>query len=176
MKAAPQTVKKRPTLNRKLRSLGLVFVLIVGCACTLIFSYVELVNQKTSIHRQLEQTILLQQQFIDKWLEDRMSDIRLVANYPAVESGDTDQTQQLLGLVKRNHGEFRSLTSVDDKGYTADGLNIEDRPYFAEARRGNDSISDVLLSLKDGKRIIVFAAPVTGKTVSSKASRWERSS
>ena len=47
MKAARSNRQEKADPERKLRSLGLVFVLIVGCACTLIFSYVELVNQET---------------------------------------------------------------------------------------------------------------------------------
>ncbi|SFJ12036.1 PAS domain S-box-containing protein/diguanylate cyclase (GGDEF) domain-containing protein [Paenibacillus sp. UNC496MF] len=154
--------ERKPTLNDKLRSLGLVFVLIVGCACTLIFSYIEFVNQRQNIHHQLQQTLLLQQQFIDKWLGDRLSDIRVVANYPALKDGDAANANELIALMQRNHAEFRSLSLVGPDGSTPEGLNVGDRDYFAAAKQGTETVSDVLRSLKDGTRIIVFAVPVQG--------------
>ncbi|QHW34088.1 PAS domain S-box protein [Paenibacillus rhizovicinus] len=154
--------KRRPTLNRKLRSLGLVFVLLVGFACTLIFAIVEIVHQKRGIYHQLEQTILLQQQFIDKWMDERMSDIRLISQDAEVRSGDSARTQQLIALIKSSHSDFQNISFVGSQGKTAAGIDISDRSYFDQAIKGKASISDVLQSRMDGKRIIVFAAPVLG--------------
>lgn len=163
MDAVPHKHARTKTLNDRLRLLGLVFVLIVGSVCTAIFAYFELSHQESAIHRELDRTIVLQQQFIDKWLDDRMSDISTIAAYSAVKEWDADAAQQLLAAVKQNHAEFRSISMIGSDGKISDGMTIVDRSYFQSAKSGKASISDVLSSRVDGKRIIVFAAPVLDK-------------
>ncbi|WP_219838048.1 PAS domain S-box protein [Paenibacillus sp. R14(2021)] len=151
---------KARTLNNKLRTLGFVIVLIVGAACTAMFSYIELNHQEKNIHRQLAQTLVLQQQFIDKWMSDRMSDIRLLANLPETKHGQQAKLEQIIALAKRNHSEFRSVNVIGKNGFNEIGISIQDRPYFRAAQQGKESVSDVLFSRVDGKRIIVFSTPI----------------
>lgn len=106
---------------------------------------------------------MLQQQFIDKWLDDRMADIKVIANDPAHMTGDKARIQQLMALVKENHREFRSIGLVGRDGKTSDGRDLRDRPYYQAAMQGAATVSDVLASRVDGKRIIVFASPVVSK-------------
>ncbi|QHT62146.1 PAS domain-containing protein [Paenibacillus lycopersici] len=154
-------------MNGRLRALVLVFVLIVGFACTAIFSVVETMHQKRDIYRQLDQTIQLQRQFIDKWLDSRMSDIRIIADDAAANKGDLKHLEQLIGIITSQHSEFRSISFIHPDGMSLTGINARDRSYFKLAMEGKASISDVIRSRMDGKQIIVFAAPVIGGAGSS---------
>ncbi|WP_308634865.1 PAS domain S-box protein [Paenibacillus silvisoli] len=150
-------------LHGRLRMLGIVFVLLVGLVCAAIFSAFELQQQKRDIHHQLDQTISLQKQYIDKWMSDAMSEIGMIARLPAVKRMEKHEVADILEAAKSKHKEFRSLALIDKDGYSAlsdNRTNLKDRSYFIEAQNGNESISDVLLSRLDGKPIIVFAAPV----------------
>ncbi|SDX38501.1 PAS domain S-box protein [Paenibacillus sp. CF384] len=154
---------KLQLLNSRLRMLGVVFVLIVGVFCTAIFSYFEQDHQERDIHNQLEQTIRLQQQYIDKWMSERMSEISMIASLSAVKNWELSEIGAILTLSQSKHVEFKAMGLIDHEGYSAllkSELNVKDRPYFIAAQQGQESISDVIVSRKDGKRIIVFAAPV----------------
>ncbi|MBP3961497.1 diguanylate cyclase domain-containing protein [Paenibacillus lignilyticus] len=154
-------------LNSRLRMLGVIFVLLVGVFCTAIFSYFEMDHQERDIHNQLEQTIRLQQQYIDKWMSDRMSEMSMIASLPTVTRWERNEIGAILKLSQSKHTDFKALSLIDKDGFSAlteSELNVQDRAYFIAARQGEESISDVIVSRMDGKRIIVFAAPVLDAT------------
>ncbi|CAM5216225.1 hypothetical protein UACE39S_05318 [Ureibacillus acetophenoni] len=73
---------------------------------------------------------------------------------------------ELLEAFARNNREFTGLGFVNADGITevhtsgAIGLDLSDRDYFQEARKGNAFITDVIIGRIIQKPIVIVSAPV----------------
>jgi two-component system NtrC family sensor kinase len=131
------------------------------------------INQFRKAHRDevrnhLEQTVLRHAESVDAFVNDRLSDIRVIARqYSREELSDPDFLRQLLVILREEyHGAFVDIGLVDGDGtqiaYAGPfNLNMADygvADWFSEARLREHYISDVFAGLRGTPHFIVTAA------------------
>lgn len=107
---------------------------------------------------------------IDKWIALKKSETESIARLPINQTMDwqaiapyfqeeyqrLNSFERLLGIID-SKGEFFNLL----KGQT--NINLRDRLHFKRGMAGKSTVMDPIISRVNGKRIIVFAAPVWSK-------------
>ncbi len=121
-----------------------------------------------SAYSEIEKTIDLQQLVIENWFEDRIAEINFISELPTVKAKDLKSMEVALEAFDKTHSEFNGIVYVNKEGIseidtTGDtGLDLSDRIYYQEAKKGNSFITDVLIGRQSKKPIIIFSAPVYG--------------
>ncbi len=121
-------------------------------------------EQETSDH--LQETVKLQSLFVDRWKDERFSDIQYLAGISSQLGTDLSRIKVEFDQFIRTHKEFVSLSFVDVNGVIQwnslgiVGTSVADRDYFKEAMQNRDRISDVMVGRVSGKYVIVFVSPV----------------
>ncbi|NBC28964.1 MAG: diguanylate cyclase [Spirochaetes bacterium] len=124
----------------------------------------NLVREDTVAFQQ--EILLLQEEFIDRYFDERRADIgRLAA---ALERSFGDPEAMLAEMERFRDAEqeftsanFRRRDGVTDiSGPAEDGVDFSDRAYFQEALRGNATLSDVIVGRVSGNPIVILAHPV----------------
>lgn len=162
--ALPQTSKLSRSVLTRLIVGGTT--LVVGAAAY--FSY-QIVRNATL--ENLKQNALLKVNNgvneIDQWIALRLSETEAIANAPITQTMDwatiapyfksehqrLNSFEPLLGIIDQK-GQFFNLL----KGRT--NVNLSDRLHFKRGMAGQSTIMDPMISRVNGKRIIVFAAPI----------------
>lgn len=89
----------------------------------------------------IDDTINLQQVVVDGWIEDKLSDIKAIAELPAMRDKNTPMMQEIIASFYRNHPEFNGIVYVNEDGMTEidpsgpSGIDLSDREYFEQAKR-----------------------------------------
>jgi diguanylate cyclase (GGDEF)-like protein len=119
-------------------------------------------------HTQSQLTALeLERFFIERWLQERLSDITFLARLDQLQKGSPQEIDGFLRRFADSDEEFTNAVFVSPRGNIVAGslssstLSLADRAYFVDAARGVPSVSSVLTSRLSGKRIIAFASPVS---------------
>lgn len=109
-----------------------------------------------------------QAQLINIWFEERSGDIKQLAFSPALRQQDLPGARTLLeDYFFRINNEFDTFILAGKDGHVLidaseeeSTLYVGDRDYFLQALRGQDAVSEVLISRKDGTPVVVVASPV----------------
>lgn len=130
----------------------------------------NLKESRNEIERNLNQALEMQAFFLGKWFALHQQNVRSIASLPSIQAFDYDGIFQDLQNIARSDPNFDSLVYVDNRGVpivrsssgvnTAPELSVTDRPYFQDALRGKEHISEVLIGRSSGKPIIIFSYPL----------------
>lgn len=126
-------------------------------------------ERKAEVVSNLQETIRLQQLFIDNWFEKRAENIDYLANLPSVKAGDKERMKVALQTFVDKQKEFAAIVFINKHGITEidtsakPGVNLSDRQYFKEGEKGNHYISEVLIGRTSGQPIVIFSSPVFDK-------------
>ncbi|MFB9326877.1 GGDEF domain-containing protein [Paenibacillus aurantiacus] len=157
--------RSRPnTLGSKFRRQTMLLVLSVAITCLAVFSYIEYDHHKEKALDQLNQTVMLEQAFIEKWLAERMVDIHILAHARSARSLDENAMRADIQQVLAGHKEFSYITYVNKDGIGdmhGQTTNLTDREYYQEGKLLKETISGTLVSKYNGKPVIIFASPIT---------------
>jgi methyl-accepting chemotaxis protein len=97
---------------------------------------------------------------------DYLSVLRVTAAEQELQTETPEQIKAYLQDVQKQYGEFETLLWIGKDGVSiADtsnksGLDLSGREYFQHAIKGEEFISDALVSKATGNLIFVFATPV----------------
>lgn len=114
----------------------------------------------------IQQMINLQQLVIDKWFEERISDIHTISQLPVVKAMDKVKMQQTLETYDQNYPEFNGIVFVNKDGVSEidtsgqPGIDLTDRIYYHEAKKGKSYVTDVLIGKQSKQAVIIFSAPI----------------
>lgn len=119
----------------------------------------------TNISQDLEKLAFIQSEAISSWVTDRTQDIRMISKDPMVISMQGDLATEALKRYHQNLTHYEHLFVINSQGdaiaSTSGSLNnYAEREYFKKAIRGEENISDVLVSKTTGNTVIVIAAPI----------------
>lgn len=154
------------SLKGRLRSLFISFIIIMVIVAAVPFVYFVKKYIQEGAKETIEKTIQLQQVVIDNWFEDRMSNIQALSGLPNVKEFDWERMALTFKSFDNSHSEFEAVIYVNEDGISeistsgSTGLDLSDRQYFLEAKKGNAFISDVLIGRKSETQIIIVSNPI----------------
>ncbi len=167
--------------------LFLLIPLIIFNITLILISHYHL---KSSTFNDITATSKKQTDFFNGWLEERLVDVKMIADSPAIHNFDIPEIENYFDRIleqKQNH--FYNLIITNKGGqplciryqstatqnqafhYQTYGnlskrlmnINFENRNYFQEALKGNESISDVLMGKISQTPLVVFSVPIFDK-------------
>jgi len=92
-----------------------------------------------------------------------------IPNWRVIKNGDIDGCRERISQYLQSQHEFYKIILINTQGVIVvdtvgdPGIDVSDRKYFKEAKKGHPSISSVIVSrgtTSKGIAIIVFARPV----------------
>ena len=120
---------------------------------------------RTQVVNELELIIDRHRQTVDSFLNDRLSDIRVIAReHPLEALGDSDFLRETLNLLREEyHGAYVDLGLVTSQGlqtayagpFNLELANYSEAEWFLHARDREDYISDVFTGLRGSPHFIV---------------------
>jgi hypothetical protein len=154
------------SLKRRLR-FWFIFLLLLF----IILGYVPFIlyakeYREIEAQNNIQQTINLQQLVIDKWFEDKVSTILTISQMSDVRAIDKKKIKKALETVAEHQPEFSRIVFVNKQGVTeidssgSPSIDISDRIYFQEARKGNSYVTDVLIERQSNQDVIIFSSPI----------------
>jgi len=164
-------------LSRRLRLPAVVAALAVISVAPMIITGAINLNQfgnayHLKVHEHLSAIVQRHAETIDAFVEDRLSDIRVVAReHPRNQLEDPDFLRQLLTVLREEyHGAFVDIGLVDSRGLQvayAGPFNLTMADYstaewFNAARQREHYVSDVFAGFRGTPHFIVVAARSQG--------------
>ncbi|MGN7479018.1 methyl-accepting chemotaxis protein [Solibacillus silvestris] len=129
----------------------------------------EIISQEEeSMHRFTESTV----QGMEEWIRSRVNEIKLASKTEEITSLDPKKQNQLVNLIKEQDPAYEVIFFADTEGIARahttkeqiDVQNLSERDYFQNGMRGEDTISNVLISGTTGNQMIALATPVFSST------------
>lgn len=113
----------------------------------------------------LDDNVTLTGAAVEQWIEERASNIEVLAQSAALQSTNVEEMAAALDALYNNGSYYELIFVTDAQGttlYTTDGesYNFSDRSYFQKAIGGQFAISDAIVSRMSGDIVFVIAAPV----------------
>ncbi|QOY36543.1 sensor domain-containing diguanylate cyclase [Anaerobacillus isosaccharinicus] len=148
--------------------LGVAFLVLLIAITNIVPLMIEKKHHEEEIAESLERVITLQHLFIEKWMDERVKDIRTLASAPVVKAADQESMRSFFNTFVDNNHDFAALVYVNKEGLAKLDTNtteipntdLSDRQYFLDGREGKDHISDVLIGRNTGAAVIVFSSPI----------------
>ncbi|BCV20441.1 methyl-accepting chemotaxis sensory transducer [Moorella sp. Hama-1] len=139
---------------------ALVPVIILG-----LFTYQASTNELTrATNNELRNTASLTSAMVDSWIQEKINLLQADSDDLLAAATSPEGVQDFLKKTGANTPEADKLLWIppDGKGQTSLGENIDvaSRSYFQEAMRGNPSVSELIQSKINQKKIINIAIPV----------------
>lgn len=159
----PRTVKQRFRLWIALA------ILMLGLSINIAFYIVYQQVTQAEALRNLSDKLSLQTLFIDRWVQERELDMRLLTEDDAVRTLDKPSMEKMFRDFILLQREFSSLSYVNTDGitevdtYSATGIQVNERDYYWAAKQGKSSVSDVVIGKATGEPVIIFSTPTYDK-------------
>ncbi|MCP1307911.1 sensor domain-containing diguanylate cyclase [Paenibacillus tyrfis] len=159
----PRTVKQRFRLWIALA------ILMLGLSINIAFYILYQQEAQAEALRNLSDKLSLQTLFIDRWVQERELDMRLLTEDEAVRTLNKPLMEKMFRDFTLLQREFSSLSYVNADGitevdtYSATGLQVNERDYYWAAKQGKSSMSDVVIGKATGEPVIIFSAPTYDK-------------
>ncbi len=123
---------------------------------------------------QLQRTLDNQQEIIESWAHDRMSQLENLSELDEVVAGDKDSIFKTFQRYISFSLELEALFYIDEAGdividSTSDSieptyqLNVKDKPYFQYDQGGITVSEEMYIRLQDETNVILFTSPVYGE-------------
>ena len=176
--------KKSSTSNKKaavsfkdsIKTKLITIMILVTAIPLLVAVIVSFVSSTNKALADAESMQLWQAKYVesmfDKTVETNLDMCKSIANNPTIiqyvigEAGipyDAVQATLLECDAVLGDGENTSVTNAAGMQVargTGDFIDVSDKEYFQEAIKGNDFVSNITISKKNGRRMITFACPV----------------
>lgn len=110
-------------------------------------------------------------QGMSQWLESHLNNLQLIAETEDIQSLDAKKQLGLMHFIKDRDPSYETVIFTNAEGvvqaHTTESqigvLDLTERDYFLNGLKGENSITNVLISGTSGNRIIVVATPVQNK-------------
>ncbi|MBC9786081.1 response regulator [Heliobacterium chlorum] len=154
-------------LKTQLNLWGILLVLVPAIGFLALFSYEEYNHVRNDKYQQLTHVIDLQRDAIDEWFDQCRGEVQTLARLNSVRSGSQKEVYDTFNSFITGHSDFNGFAFINKEGYNeidtggrAGAINLSDRAYFQEGKKGNSYISDVLTGRNTGRPVIIVSAPV----------------
>ena len=154
------------SLKRRLRFWFTILLLLLVVLSYIPFAKYAREFREIEAQNNINQMINLQQMMIENWLDEKSTTIQSISQLPVVRTLDKEKIKEVLEMYDQNYAEFNGLTFVNAEGISEIdtdgpiGIQLSDRIYFHEAKKGKSYITDVLIGRQSHQPIIIFSSPV----------------
>jgi methyl-accepting chemotaxis protein len=165
-------IKFRHSMQAKLLIIVLAITII---PIVILQTYSTLQSYKQNqelINKRFAQISEDETRFISEWANELMIKVRTLASFETFQNFDNEKAIPQLMAYRELWGNFEDMALIDNTGFTSINTNnktidVHDRPYFIEGMKGNEMISDPVVSRGTGNVIVVSETPVkkNGKVV-----------
>ncbi|KAB2332389.1 methyl-accepting chemotaxis protein [Bacillus mesophilum] len=168
-------MKKRASRSANIRTKFILYFLLIGLIPLAAASYLiyetsskEVVsNEKEWLGAETENTV----SSMEDWILKRLDEITIISKSNAIINGDLEERSQIMSVVKEQDPNYETVVVTGKDGIveahtTASNvgtLDLSDRDYFINGMKGEQTISNVIVSKATGNRIIVVATPITSQ-------------
>lgn len=164
-KVTTDLIKFRHSLQAKLLIivLALTIVPLVGLQT---YSTLQTVKSNQELISQRFQQISEDEtRYITEWSNELMLKVRTLASFDTIQNFNYEEAMPQLLSYREMWGNFESFALVDATGTTTINtdnktIDVKDRLYFTEGMKGNEMVSDPVVSRGTGNVIIVSETPV----------------
>ncbi|SCW44858.1 diguanylate cyclase (GGDEF) domain-containing protein [Paenibacillus tianmuensis] len=159
----PRTVKQRFRLWIALA------ILMLGLSINIALYILYQQETQAEALRNLSDNLSLQTLFIDRWVQERTLDMRLLTEEDAVRTLNKPLMEEIFRDFTVLQKDFSSLSYVNADGvtevdtYSATGLQVNERDSYWAAKQGKSSMSDVIIRQASGETVIIFSTPTYDK-------------
>lgn len=145
---------------------ALITVVCIGLAVSSYF--ITAAGLKDSLDQSLKQIVSQAVAIVEGRVNRYFSQLNALAAVDLFEDiqGNKAQIKTLITKVAQANGHINmTVVNARGEGWNTDGdsVNLADREYFKQIMKGQDTISDPLISKTTGKRIIVLGVPLKNK-------------
>lgn len=162
-----KNIFKINTLGGRLRIFILNLILFIILLTTTFLIYMIRTQISTTFEKELSSIVKMQDQAIEKWLNERELDIRFLANnYIIKNNSSKNEIKTLFEDFINSQSEFYTVSLVDTDGYTIVDSTFEynryfgDKPFFRDSLLGLDSISLAQINTYDDMPVLHFSSPI----------------
>ncbi len=154
------------SLSMHLMVVAIGFVLVPSAIIMGFYIADEYAHSKKEQLSRLQTNLVLRQQSVEDWFEERRLDIQRLAQSPAARTGHKGNLEQLLHLFLNEQRDHNALVYINKQGISEidtggpAGLNLADREYFRAGQRGEFFITGVLTGRQSGQPIVILSSPV----------------
>lgn len=157
---------KKNTFDGRLRRfiIYLLFFIVLITSSFLIYIVKSQISE--TFKKELNSILIMQDQAIDKWFNERELDIRFLSNNYIIKNKQKKDIRILLEDFVNSQSEFYSIALVDTKGQTVIDSTFSYKRYFGEkvffeeSLTGVDSISSAEINSYDNMPVLHFSSPV----------------
>ena len=101
---------------------------------------------------------------VNGWLEMHQREVAAFAFMPILQTENFEQIMPFLSTIAKANGRYAAFGYVNSAGVGFDSngvaINLSSRAYFPKVMRGENAISDPVISPATGGLVAVFASPV----------------
>lgn len=161
-----EKVFKTHTLSGRLRTFIINLILFVVLVISLFLMFMTKSQIKTTYQNELNSIVRMQNQAVEKWLNERELDIRFLVNNDDVKKTNLKRIKSLFENFVNNQSEFYFVSFIGLDGYSKVDSTFETNTYFGEksffidSSNGLDSISNAVFSDIGNMPVIHFSSPV----------------
>lgn len=159
-------ILKTNTFDGRLRRFIMNLMLFIVLVTTAFLIYMMRTQISETFKKELNSIVIMQNQAIDKWLNERELDIRFLSNNYIIKNKQSDDIKKLLENFVNSQSEFYSVALVNLKGNTIVDSTFDykryfgDKIFFEDSLNGLDSISSAQISAYDNMPVLHFSSPV----------------
>ncbi|KAA9031168.1 diguanylate cyclase domain-containing protein [Niallia endozanthoxylica] len=154
------------SLKGRLKSWFLCFIALMVLMASIPFVFLGKQQKREDANVTIEKTIQLQQVVINNWFEEQMANIQALSELPIVKAFDLELMAKSLESFDQSHSEFNGVVYINEEGMTEidtsgpTGIDLSDREYFKQAKKGKSFVTDVLIGRQSHSQIIIFSNPI----------------
>lgn len=154
------------TLKGRLRFFIINLILFVVLIISVFLMFMTKAQIKTTYVKELNSIVKMQNLAIEKWLNERELDIRILASLDDTKKNNLKRVKKTFEAFVNNQSEFYSVSLVNVNGHTILDSTFEkkhyigDKEFFLEALDGVDTISKAVINKNENIPIIYFTSPV----------------
>ncbi len=133
------------------------------------FFFLEWRLTKINIEGELQMSADAKAIPINKWMEERQSDIRMLSEMAVFRQGDLERMEPLLKAVSTRNADFATIHFIDKTGRIAAsteskeavaGFTAVDREYYRDALLGKPHVTELLIGKASGEPALFLSYPV----------------
>lgn len=117
-----------------------------------------------NVYNEVQTSAINSAKDVNGWLEAHQREVAALALTPILQTGDMEQIQPYLAYLAKANKKYAAFGYVSGagNGFDSNGkaINLSSRPYFQRVLRGENAISDPVISPATGGLVAVFASPV----------------
>jgi PAS domain S-box-containing protein len=156
-------------LKHSMQARFLVFTFLIVTVPLTVMGILILNQSRRVLQEKIKYDLAIQSSLLsssmNRWLDDRVKDIKVFANMPATIAMNPEGIRSYLETMDKENAFYTGIAVHDRNGDTVANLadtkpNIKDRPYFQAAMNGQTSVFGPVISRADGNLIIIIATPI----------------